>query len=99
MTDAREQADATGHPNVLVVLCDQLRRDLLGAYGSRLVRTPHLDALAAESVVFERAYTPTGICSPARASLMTGLYAHAHHMFNNSTPRYSYCQHLRPDVT
>ena len=86
-------------PNVLVILCDQLRRDLLGAYGGTLVRTPHLDALASGGIVFDHAYTPTGICSPARASLQTGLYAHAHHMFNNSTPRYSYCQHLRPDVT
>lgn len=86
-------------PNVLVILCDQLRRDLLGAYGGTIVRTPHLDALAADGIVFDHMYTPTGICSPARASLQTGLYAHAHHMFNNSTPRYSYCQHLRPGLT
>ena len=46
----------------------------------------------------ENGFTPTAICSPARASMMTGLYAHKHHMFNNSTPRYSYCQHLRPDM-
>jgi arylsulfatase A-like enzyme len=100
------QPGARGHggeggerPNVLVILCDQLRRDLLGAYGGTLVRTPHLDALAADAMVFDRANTPAGICSPARASLMTGLYPHAHRMFNNSTPRYSYCQHLRPDAT
>ena len=78
------------HPSILVLFCDQLRRDLLGCYGGDLVRTPHLDALAAESLVFDRAYTPTAICSPARASLITGLYPHGHHMFNNSTPRYSY---------
>ena len=96
---------AQSRPNVLVFLCDQLRIDLLHCYGSAhpvtgapLVRTPHLDALAQDSMVFERAYTPTAICSPARASLMTGLYAHSHHMFNNSTPRYSYCEHLRPDA-
>jgi arylsulfatase A-like enzyme len=87
------------HPNVLVFLCDQLRIDLLRCYGGGPVRTPHIDALAADGVVFERAYTPTALCSPARASLMTGLYAHEHHMFNNSTPRYSYSQRLRPDLT
>jgi arylsulfatase A-like enzyme len=85
--------------NVLVFFCDQLRLDLLGCYGGTLVRTPHIDALAGDSTVFERAYTPTAICSPARASLLTGLYAHSHHMFNNSTPRYSYCEHLRPDIS
>ena len=55
-------------PNVLIFFCDQLRLDLLGCYGGTLVRTPHIDALARDSAVFERAYTPTAICSPARAS-------------------------------
>jgi arylsulfatase A-like enzyme len=86
-------------PNVLVIICDQLRQELLGCYGGSMVRTPNMDALAADGTVFENAYTPTAICSPARASLMTGLYAHKHHMFNNSTPKYSYCEHLRPDMT
>jgi arylsulfatase A-like enzyme len=96
---AAQAAPSAQPSNVLVFLCDQLRIDLLGCYGGTLVRTPHIDALAADGVVFERAYTPTAICSPARASLLTGLYAHAHHMFNNSTPRYSYCEHLRPGLT
>lgn len=87
-----------GKPNILVFFCDQLRRDILSFYGGGIVRTPHLDALAAESCVFDNAHTPTALCSPARASLMTGMYPHAHHMFNNSSPRYSYCQHLRPGV-
>jgi arylsulfatase A-like enzyme len=81
------------------MFCDQLRRDLLGCYGGTLVRTPNLDALAADGCVFDQAYTPVGICSPARASLMTGVYPHVHHMFNNSSPGYSYCQHLRPGIT
>ncbi len=88
----------TTKPNVLVFFCDQLRPDLLGCYGGQMVRTPNMDALAADGTLFENGFTPTAICSPARASLMTGLYAHKHHMFNNSTPRYSYCQHLRPDM-
>ncbi|MHB0936585.1 MAG: sulfatase-like hydrolase/transferase [Armatimonadota bacterium] len=86
-------------PNILVFFCDQLRIDLLGCYGGTLVRTPNLDALARDAMVFDRAYTPTAICSPARASLLTGLYPHHHHLFNNSTPGYSYCEHLRPDLT
>ena len=80
-------------PNVLIFLCDQLRLDLLACYGETLVRTPNISALAQDSCVFERAYTPCAICSPARASLLTGLYPHSHHMFNNSTPGYSYCEH------
>lgn len=84
--------------NVLVFFCDQLRLDLLGCYGGTRVRTPNLDALARDSAVFERAGTPCALCSPARASLMTGLYPHCHHMFNNSSPGYSYCEHLRSDL-
>ena len=85
-------------PNILIFLCDQLRIDLLTCYGESVARTPHITALAQDACVFERAYTPSAICSPARASLLTGLYPHSHHMFNNSTPRYSYCEHLRSDV-
>ena len=87
--------DAT---NVLVMFCDQLRRDLLGCYGNPLVRTPHIDELAAESVVFDRGYTPVALCSPARASLLTGRYPHGHHVFNNTTPEYSYCRRLPPSA-
>ncbi|MCA1808638.1 MAG: sulfatase-like hydrolase/transferase [Lentisphaerae bacterium] len=86
-------------PNVLVFFCDQLRVDLLTCYGGKIVRTPNLQRFSEQACVFDCAHTPTAICSPARASLMTGLYPHAHHMFNNSTPSYSYCQHLRPDAT
>ncbi len=85
-------------PNILVFFCDQLRHDLLGCYGGKIVRTPNIDALASESAVFDHAYTPCALCSPARASLMTGLYPHLHHMFNNSTPGYSFCEHLRSDI-
>lgn len=87
-----------GRPNVLIFLCDQLRIDLLTCYTDTLARTPHISALAQDACLFERAYTPCAICSPARASLLTGLYPHSHHMFNNSTPNYSYCEHIRPGV-
>lgn len=70
-------------PNLVLVLLDQLRADCLGAYGSAICKSPQLDALAAQGVAFDRAYTPTGICSPARASLVTGKYAHRHGILNN----------------
>jgi len=89
----------TSKPNVLILLCDQLRIDLLNCYRETLARTPNITELAEDSCVFERAYTPIALCSPARASLLIGLYPHSHHMFNNSTPGYSYCEHIRPNVT
>lgn len=70
-------------PNVVLILLDQWRFDALGANGPTACRTPHLDRLAAEAVRCTRAYTPIGLCSPARASLLTAVYPHRHGMLNN----------------
>ncbi len=59
-------------PNILFLMPDQLRPDFLGYAGASFAQTPHLDRLAAQSLVFERAYSPSPICIPARASLLTG---------------------------
>lgn len=58
--------------NFILIQTDQQRRDMIGAYGDRVVRTPTVDRLAAEGVLFENAYTPCPLCGPARASLITG---------------------------
>ncbi|WP_337248004.1 sulfatase-like hydrolase/transferase [Enterococcus sp. JM9B] len=61
-------------PNILFILTDQQRKDTLSAYGSLPVSTPVLDNLAENSSVFDEAYTVCPICTPARASLQTGVY-------------------------
>ncbi len=71
--------------NVLFVLCDDLRPDAVGCYGSKHVRTPHIDALAADGVRFANAFCTTSLCSPSRASILTGLYAHRHGVRDNFT--------------
>ena len=66
-------------PNVVVLMSDQQRLDTVSCYGlNDICKTPHIDALAARGVRFDAAYTPTAICSPARASFYTGLYPHKH---------------------
>lgn len=62
--------------NILVLMCDQLRGDVFD--DGHVCQTPNLDRLAARGVRFTRAYTPNAVCSPARASLMTGRLPHAH---------------------
>lgn len=75
----------SARPNVLFILCDDLRPDALGCYGSRHVRTPNIDSLAREGVRFANAFCTTSLCSPSRASILTGLYAHRHGVRDNFT--------------
>lgn len=70
--------------NVLVLFSDEHRRDALGCAGHPLVRTPALDRLAAAGTRFSRAYTPSPICVPARASLATGRYVHRNRCWSNA---------------
>ncbi len=70
-------------PNILFVLADDHAVRAVGAYGSHLNRTPHIDRLATEGVLFERAYCGNSICAPSRASFLTGLHSHAHGLRTN----------------
>lgn len=63
-------------PNVVVVVLDQVRADMLGCYGNTFCATPSIDSIAAGGTTFTRAYVPFSQCSPSRASLMTGLEPH-----------------------
>ncbi|HTP62775.1 MAG TPA: sulfatase-like hydrolase/transferase [Burkholderiales bacterium] len=70
-------------PNFLVILIDDLRYDEFGAGGHPYMKTPHIDRLAREGALFERAFHTTSICSPNRASIMTGQYASRHGIIDN----------------
>ncbi len=78
-------------PNIVLVFADQLRRDALGCYGNRICRTPNIDRLAAESMLFDQAYTTSPVCSPARVSLLTGLYPICVNLFNRSRRQIAAC--------
>jgi arylsulfatase A-like enzyme len=69
--------------NILFLLADQHRRDCLGCYGNPIVRTPNIDGLAERGVRFTHAFTPTAICTPARACIQTGLRARRHGLVFN----------------
>ena len=70
-------------PNFLVILIDDLRYDEFGAGGHPYMKTPHIDRLAHEGGLFERAFHTTSICSPNRASIVTGQYASRHGIIDN----------------
>ncbi len=76
---------AADKPNVLFILCDDIRPDAVGCYGSAHVKTPNIDELASGGVRFANAFCTTSLCSPSRASIMTGLYASRHGVRDNFT--------------
>ncbi|MDP6666344.1 MAG: sulfatase-like hydrolase/transferase [Dehalococcoidia bacterium] len=73
-------------PNVLFICSDQQRTDTMGAYGNDWIETPALNALAERSFIFENAYVTQPVCSPARSTMMTGLYPHSAGVVRNSQP-------------
>ena len=70
--------------NILYIMTDQQRYDSLSLVGRTQCRTPNLDALASEGALFDNAYSVCALCSPARSSMLTGLYPHTHMMWNNN---------------
>src|SRR5881296_1161641 len=87
VTPRRVTAQAAAQPkNILFLLSDQHRPRAMGIDGDLVARTPHLDALARSGVRFEQAYCANPVCTPSRASLLTGLYTHNHRTWSNATP-------------
>ncbi len=74
-----------GRPNVLFILCDDMRWDCMSCAGHPHLKTPHIDRLAAQGARFANAFCTTSLCSPSRASILSGLYAHRHGVVNNFT--------------
>lgn len=74
MDDTERGREYMKKKHVLLLFCDQLRRDTIHALGNEDIVTPALDALSAQSMVFDRAYTPSPVCVPARMSMFAGQY-------------------------
>ena len=97
---AAQQGAGSARPNVVLFIADDLTATDIGPYGNRVVRTPHLDSLARESVRFTRAFAGSPTCTPSRGVMYTGLQpfrngAHANHAPTRPGTR-SIVQHLEP---
>ena len=77
-------------PNIVFIFPDQLRADFLGCYGADFLKTPNIDSLAENGVLYEKAYSASPVCVPARTSLLTGLNPYKHGITGN-------WQAVRPD--
>jgi N-acetylglucosamine-6-sulfatase len=71
-------------PNFIVILVDDLRADELGCMGHPYVKTPHIDRIAREGLRCRNAFVVAPLCSPSRASFLTGLYPHSHGITDNT---------------
>lgn len=80
---ALASAQSTRRPNILFVFADQLRAHSLGCYGNPEVKTPHIDQLASEGMLFLNTFANTPVCCPARANMLTGKYTHKNGMVAN----------------
>lgn len=74
--DSGGARSAAGRPNVLVIMTDQHRADLMTCAGRDLVRTPNIDRIAQRGVRFSNAYCPYPVCVASRMAMLTGLYSH-----------------------
>lgn len=77
------KAEST-RPNFVFILIDDLRADMFGFQGHPFIETPRIDQLAEEGICFNNAFVTTSLCSPSRASFMTGMYMHHHHVVDNN---------------
>jgi arylsulfatase A-like enzyme len=75
--------DSDKRPNILFILMDDVRWDDLGYAGHPFVRTPNIDRIAREGIQFRNVFAATPLCSPNRASILTGQYAHTHGIVDN----------------
>ena len=79
-----EKRGNTKPRNVVFILSDDHRYDAMSFLGHQFAETPHLDSLAANGVHFENAFVTTSLCSPSRASILTGLYTFRHRVIDNN---------------
>src|SRR5262245_8604076 len=70
------QSPRGGRPNIIFIMSDDHAAHAIGAYGSRVNQTPHLDRLAKEGARLDRVFATNAICTPSRAAILTGQYSH-----------------------
>ena len=78
-----QSAPQKPRPNIVFIVVDDLRWDDLGIAGHPFLKTPHIDRIGSEGALFRNAFMTTPLCSPSRASFLTGQYAHTHGITDN----------------
>ncbi|MFN0054152.1 MAG: sulfatase [Planctomycetales bacterium] len=97
---ARLRAAESTQPNILFIFADDLTCQAISAYGEqrRLLKTPHMDRIAAEGMRFDRCLVTNSICGPSRATILTGTYSHRNGFYNNSNCTFDSRQQTFPKL-
>lgn len=74
-------AQTNSHPNIVFIVSDDHGREAVGCYGNKVVKTPNIDALAKEGILFTNAFATVASCSPSRSVLLSGQYSHSNGMY------------------
>ncbi|HMV50032.1 MAG TPA: sulfatase [Blastocatellia bacterium] len=88
---AAEQQRADKRPNIVFIMTDDHAAQAISAYGSKLIQTPNIDRLAKEGMKFENCFVTNSICTPSRAAILTGKYAHL-----NGVPVFNHIDNSQP---
>jgi len=94
-----ERNSPTMKKQVVFLMTDSTRWDMVGCYGNAAMHTPHLDKLASEGVRFDRAYTCQPVCGPARSAIFTGQFPHSCGGWTNSVSIYDNCHTIGQRLT
>ncbi len=78
---------AADRPNIIVMMTDDQRADALSCVGNKILKTPNIDRIGKEGAICQNMFVTNALCAPSRATLMTGLYSHAHGVKDNSGGR------------
>ncbi|WP_299519430.1 sulfatase [uncultured Serinicoccus sp.] len=85
-TDRHTSGEPARRPHILLILTDDHAAHAVGAYGSRINTTPHIDGIAERGVRLDRCFVTNSLCTPSRASILTGTYSHVNGVRTLSTP-------------
>ncbi|HZO04797.1 MAG TPA: sulfatase [Solirubrobacterales bacterium] len=88
---ATTQTGPAAPPNIIFIMTDDHAAHAISAYGSRLIRTPNIDRLAREGMRFDNCFVTNSICTPSRAAILTGKYAHL-----NGVPVFNHIDNSQP---
>lgn len=88
-----QQPAESARPNIVFIMSDDHAAHAISAYGSKLIKTPHIDRLAREGMLFENCFVTNSICTPSRAAIVTGKYAHI-----NGVPVFNHIDNSQPQV-